>query len=69
MVRSNGRSSGDARGLATSAVATGPIIYYRDPDGSRFFSAAPKKNAAGKDYVPVRASEDVSFDEKPCAAA
>ena len=51
-----------------AAVGTGPIIYYRDPDGP-FFSAAPKKNAAGKDYVAVRASEDVGFDEKPWAAA
>jgi Cu(I)/Ag(I) efflux system membrane fusion protein len=51
-----------------AAMGAGPIIYYRDPDGP-FFSAAPKKNAAGKDYVAVRASEDVSFDEKPWAAA
>ncbi|MCC3246312.1 efflux RND transporter periplasmic adaptor subunit [Methylocystis sp. WRRC1] len=48
----------------THAHGTGPIIYYRDPDGP-FYSAAPKKNAAGKDYVAVRASEDVSFDDKP----
>lgn len=51
-----------------AAVGAGPIIYYRDPDGP-FFSAKPRKNAAGKDYVAVRASEDVSFDEKPWAAA
>jgi len=47
-----------------AAVGSGPVIYYRDPDGP-FFSAAPKKNAAGKDYVAVRASEDASFEEKP----
>lgn len=50
-----------------AAVGTGPIIYYRDPDGP-FFSAFPKKNAAGKDYVAVRASEDISFEDKPVAA-
>ncbi|MGJ0509695.1 MAG: efflux RND transporter periplasmic adaptor subunit [Methylocystis sp.] len=51
-----------------AAKGVGPIIYYRDPDGP-FFSPAPRKNPAGKDYVAVRASEDVSFDEKPWAAA
>lgn len=51
-----------------AAMGSGPIIYYRDPDGP-FFSPTPKKNAAGKDYVAVRASEDISFDEKPWSAA
>jgi Cu(I)/Ag(I) efflux system membrane fusion protein len=51
-----------------AAVGSGPIIYYRDPDGP-FFSPAPKKNATGKPYIAVRASEDVGFDEKPWAAA
>ena len=46
------------------AVATGPIIYYRDPDGRPLYSAVPKKTAKGRDYVPVRASEDISFEEK-----
>jgi Cu(I)/Ag(I) efflux system membrane fusion protein len=49
------------------AVGSGPIIYYRDPDAP-FFSAVPKKNAVGKDYVAVRASEDISFDDKPVTA-
>lgn len=49
---------------AIHAHGTGPIIYYRDPDGP-FYSAEPKKNASGKDYLAVRASEDVSFDDKP----
>jgi Cu(I)/Ag(I) efflux system membrane fusion protein len=47
-------------------VGTGPIIYYRDPDGP-FFSIAPKKNDAGKAYIGVRANEDVSFENKPPA--
>lgn len=51
-----------------TAVGSGPVIYYRDPDGP-FFSPSPKKNAAGKAYIAVRASEDVGFDEKPWAAA
>jgi Cu(I)/Ag(I) efflux system membrane fusion protein len=44
---------------------TGPIVYYRDPDGKPFYSAEPKKTEDGRDYVPVRASEDVSFDDQP----
>jgi Cu(I)/Ag(I) efflux system membrane fusion protein len=44
--------------------ATGPVIYYRDPDGLPNYSLAPKKTSAGKDYVAVRGSEDVSFEEK-----
>ncbi len=47
-------------------AGTGPVIYYRDLDGP-FYSAEPKKNAAGKDYVAVRASEDISFEDKPPA--
>src|SRR5258708_33736175 len=45
--------------------ATGPIIYYRDPDGLPDYSLTPKKASAGKDYLAVRASEDVSFEDKP----
>lgn len=48
---------------------TGAIVYYRDPDGKPFYSAEPKKTEDGRDYVPVRASEDVSFDEKPSEVA
>ena len=50
-------------------AATGPIIYYRDPDGRPAYSLTPKKTSAGKDYLPVRASEDVSFEDKPPPAA
>jgi Cu(I)/Ag(I) efflux system membrane fusion protein len=41
--------------------ATGAIIYYRDPDAPAY-AAGPARNAAGKEFIPVRASEDVSFD-------
>jgi len=43
----------------------GPIIYYRDPDGRPFYSATPRKAPDGKDYLPVHASEDVNFADKP----
>jgi len=52
--------------LAKQAEPGGPVIYYRDPDGRNLWSAAPKKTADGRDFLPVRASEDVSFDpEQP----
>ncbi|MDU3133173.1 MAG: efflux transporter periplasmic adaptor subunit, partial [Bradyrhizobium sp.] len=41
------------------------MIYYRDPDGLPSYSPTPKKTSAGKDYLAVRASEDVSFEESP----
>ncbi len=44
--------------------ATGPIVYYRDPNGLPDYSPTPKKTSAGKDYLAVRASEDVSFEDK-----
>ncbi len=52
--------------VSDSAPApTGPTIYYRDPDGRPAYSLTPKKTSAGKDFLPVRASEDVSFEDKP----
>jgi Cu(I)/Ag(I) efflux system membrane fusion protein len=42
---------------------TGPIIYYRDPDGAPKYSPVPAKTASGKEYLAVRSSEDVSFEE------
>lgn len=44
--------------------ATGPVLYYRDPDGLPNYSLEPKKTSAGKEYLPVRASEDVNFEDK-----
>ena len=42
---------------------TGAVIYYRDPVGRPYYSLTPKRTDDGKDYVPVLASEDVTFDE------
>ena len=44
--------------------ATGPIVYYRDSNGLPDYSPTPKKTSAGKDYLAVRASEEVSFEDK-----
>jgi Cu(I)/Ag(I) efflux system membrane fusion protein len=46
---------------AAMAAPAGAIIYYRDPDALAY-SAGPAKNAAGKPFIAVRASEDLSFD-------
>lgn len=48
---------------ATTAP-TGPILYYRDPDGP-FYAAEPRNNAKGKAFQPILASEDISFDPTP----
>lgn len=41
---------------------TGAVIYYRNPDGSAEYSAAPKNTKDGRAFVAVRESEDVTFD-------
>lgn len=46
---------------------TGPILYYRDPDGP-FYAAEPRSNGQGKAFLPVLASEDISFDPPPAQA-
>ena len=52
-----------AKQSPAQSEASGPVIYYRDPDGLPNYSLTPKKTSAGKDYLAVRASEDVSFEE------
>jgi membrane fusion protein, copper/silver efflux system len=47
---------------AMAATATGAIIYYRDPDGLAAYAPGPAKTATGREFIPVRASEDLSFD-------
>ena len=71
--RSNGPLPGWLDGFLPAATkqtpalseATGPVIYYRDPDGLPNYSLTPRKTSSGKEYSAVRASEDVSFDEQP----
>ena len=43
---------------------SGPVIYYRDPDGRPFYSLEPKQTPDGRPYRAVLASEDISFDLK-----
>jgi Cu(I)/Ag(I) efflux system membrane fusion protein len=53
-----------AKQSSTRSEATGPVIYYRDPDGLPDYSLTPKKTSSGKEYAAVRASEDVSFERQ-----
>ncbi|MBN8990573.1 MAG: efflux RND transporter periplasmic adaptor subunit [Rhizobiales bacterium] len=53
-----------AKPSCAQPAATGPVVYYRDPDGAPAYSLTPKKTSSGKEYSVVRASEDVSFDEQ-----
>lgn len=52
-----------AKPASDRPAPTGPIIYYRDPDGAPDYALAPKKTVSGKEYSAVHASEDVSFEE------
>ena len=53
---------------ASAQQATGPVIYYRDPDGKPFYSLAPRTTDGGKAYVAVHASEEISVQDKPAQA-
>jgi membrane fusion protein, copper/silver efflux system len=63
--------SGPAQESAASH-AERKILYYRDPSGAPYWSAEPKKDAQGRDYLPVFEDEEISFEsgrKKPAAAA
>jgi Cu(I)/Ag(I) efflux system membrane fusion protein len=49
-----------------STVSGRKILYYRDSSGAPFWSALPKTDAGGRDYLPVYEDEEPSFD--PAAA-
>jgi Cu(I)/Ag(I) efflux system membrane fusion protein len=38
---------------ATAAINERPALYYRDPSGAPFWSATPKKDPQGRNYLPV----------------
>jgi membrane fusion protein, copper/silver efflux system len=56
----------------TAAASERKILYYRDPSGAPYWSAEPKQDAGGRDYLPVYEDEEVSFEpsgKNPAAAA
>jgi Cu(I)/Ag(I) efflux system membrane fusion protein len=58
-----------AKPVHAEPIASGPVIYYRDPDGKPAYAAEPHKTADGRDYLPVHASEDVGFDDASASDA
>ncbi|WP_315765353.1 MULTISPECIES: efflux RND transporter periplasmic adaptor subunit [unclassified Bradyrhizobium] len=49
--------------LAPPAVAAErPALYYRDPSGAPFWSAGPKKDSDGRDYLPVYDEDEGSSE-------
>jgi Cu(I)/Ag(I) efflux system membrane fusion protein len=57
---------------AEPAAATGPVAYYRHPDGTTVYAPGPRKTEDGRDFLPVRASEEINFDPpaaRPAQAA
>lgn len=54
-----------AEPTAAAPVPSGPVIYYRHPDGDPVYSSIPKRTGDGRDFVAVLASEDVSFNDPP----
>jgi membrane fusion protein, copper/silver efflux system len=46
----------------TTPAAERKILYYRNPSGAPNFSAEPKKDAQGRDYLPVYEDEEISFE-------
>ena len=44
-----------------TAAADRKILYYRDPSGAPYWSGTPKKDANGRDYVPVYEDEEPAF--------
>jgi membrane fusion protein, copper/silver efflux system len=60
-----------AEQATTAAAAERKILYYRDPSGAPYWSAEPKKDADGRDWLPVYEDEEISFEpgaKKPMAS-
>ena len=56
-------------GDAPEAEPTGPVIYWRHPDGLPEWSVSERQTADGRDFLPVLASEDLSLGLAPEPAA
>lgn len=55
--------------MPSMTAADAPVIYYRDPDGKPLYSSEPKQTPDGRSYVPVKASEDVTFEPEAKATS
>src|SRR5712691_5378577 len=61
--------SADQATPSPARAASGPVIYYQDPDGKPFYSLEPKQMPDGRAWRAVLASEDVSFDGQVLATS
>jgi Cu(I)/Ag(I) efflux system membrane fusion protein len=46
----------------TASASERKILYYRDPSGAPYWSAEPKQDANGRDWLPVFEDEEISFE-------
>ena len=53
----------------TAPAAERKVLYYRDPSGAPYWSAMPKKDASGRDFLPVHDDEEPSFNPPPAIAS
>jgi len=51
---------------AAEPKASGPVVYYQDPDGKPVYSLSPMMTEDGRLFRAVQASEDLRFD-RPAA--
>jgi Cu(I)/Ag(I) efflux system membrane fusion protein len=54
---------------APKAEPTGPVIYWRHPDGLPEWSATERQTVDGRAFLPVQASEDLTLGPVPEPAA
>jgi membrane fusion protein, copper/silver efflux system len=70
--RSPANPPGPVAAAQPATAAERHVLYYRDPSGAPYWSAIPKKDANGRDFLPVYEDEEVSFDpsaKKPQSTA
>jgi Cu(I)/Ag(I) efflux system membrane fusion protein len=57
-----------ASSQAAESSAPRAVLYYRDPSGQPYWSATPKKDAQGRDYLPVYEDKEPEVRPEPAAA-
>src|SRR5262249_8563713 len=45
----------------TASAVERKVLYYRDPTGAPYWSAEPKKDVSGRDFLPVYDDEEPAF--------
>src|SRR5947209_3570734 len=55
--------------IGIAAAAERKPLYYQDPSGKPDYSPTPKKNAEGRDYVPVYAEPGAAPASTPAPSA